>query len=150
MPRSRNLPRKCTSIGDFVVLSIDPVASVAHLDKVAQRAARKLPVQKFVAVTMTGYGLPLESKPFTSMLIALVRQGLPTTNNPPWDTPDMCYPIFPNTYHPKGRETIRPLHPLPFDDCYFETTSPFLTQLRCRITTTPRDYRPILPMPVSQ
>lgn len=40
-------------IGDFVVLSIDPVASVAHLDKVAKRAARALPVHKFVALTMT-------------------------------------------------------------------------------------------------
>lgn len=38
-------------IGDFIVFSIDPVASVAHLDKIARRAARKIPVHKFVALT---------------------------------------------------------------------------------------------------
>ncbi|VDB96076.1 unnamed protein product [Peniophora sp. CBMAI 1063] len=149
--RQRPTPTTCwPGIGDFVVLSIDPVASVAHLDKIARRAARKLPRHTFLALTMTGYGLPLESKPFTSFLIALVRQGLPTVLNPPWDTPDMCYPIAPNTFHPKGRETIRPVQPLPLPDCYFDTTSPFLAYLRCRVTTTPRDYTPVLPMPISQ
>ena len=37
--------------GDFVVFSIDPVASAAHLDKIARRAARRIPVHKFVALT---------------------------------------------------------------------------------------------------
>ncbi|KZV75927.1 hypothetical protein PENSPDRAFT_731411 [Peniophora sp. CONT] len=151
--KPKPMPTVCwPGIGNFVVFSIDPVASVAHLDKIARRAARKIPVHRFVALTMTGHGLPMENKPYTSFLIAPVRQGLPTLHNPPWDTPDMCYPIFPNTYHPKGRETLRPLHPLPLPDCYIETTRPFLTHsnLTCRITTTPRDYTPVLPMPSSQ
>ena len=40
-------------LGDFVVLTVDPVASVSHLDVVAKRAARKLPKRRFVALTMT-------------------------------------------------------------------------------------------------
>lgn len=40
------------SVGDFVVCSIDPVASVAHLDKVAQQAARKLHSRRYVAFIM--------------------------------------------------------------------------------------------------
>ncbi|VDB88603.1 unnamed protein product [Peniophora sp. CBMAI 1063] len=151
LPRQKPISTTCwPGIGDFVVLSVDPVASVAHLDNIARRAARKLPVHTFLALTMTGYGLPLESKPFTSFRIALVRQGLPTALDPPWDTSDMCYPILPNVSHPTGRETIRPLHPLPFPNCYFETTTPFLSHLRCRVTTAPRDYTPVLPMPTSQ
>ena len=38
--------------GDFVVFSIDPVASVAHLDKVARRAAKKVRTGRYVGLVM--------------------------------------------------------------------------------------------------
>ena len=40
------------NLGDFVVLSIDPVATVGHLDVIAKQAARRLPVRQYVALAM--------------------------------------------------------------------------------------------------
>ncbi|KZV74627.1 hypothetical protein PENSPDRAFT_185675 [Peniophora sp. CONT] len=137
-------------IGDFIVITIDPVASVGHLDKVARRAARKLPKHRFVALAMSIYGLPIETKPFTHYLVALVRRGLPTVNNPPWSSPDMCYPISPYTYHPTRSETIQPIHPFPLANCYIDMTSALLDPICCRITTSPHDYTPVLPMSAKQ
>lgn len=49
----RNLPVVQMPVGgDFVVFSIDPVASVAHLDKVARRAARQLRTRRHVGLVM--------------------------------------------------------------------------------------------------
>ncbi|KZV75930.1 hypothetical protein PENSPDRAFT_646734 [Peniophora sp. CONT] len=138
------------SFGDFVILTVDPVASVAHLDKVARRAARKLPKQRFVALTITGFGIPLKTKPFVQFLIALVRQGLPTGNNPPWNSQNMCRPILPNTYHPLGCEPIQPFYPFPLQDCYIDMSLPFLDAMQCRVTTIPRDYTPVLSIPSLQ
>ncbi|VDB88602.1 unnamed protein product [Peniophora sp. CBMAI 1063] len=138
------------NLGDFVVLTVDPVASVAHLDEAAKHAARALPRQRFVALVMEVYGLPLNTKPFTHCSFALVRQGLPTRHNPPWDSPEMCYPILPNARHPTRDETVQPIHPLPLDDCYIDMTSAFLDAIRCRVTTSPRDYTPVLRVTMSQ
>lgn len=62
----------------------------------------------------------------------------------------MCYPILPNTYHPTRGEIIRPIHPIPLDNCYIDMTSAFLDPIRCRVSSTPRDYTPVLPLPTSQ
>ncbi|VDB96074.1 unnamed protein product [Peniophora sp. CBMAI 1063] len=131
-------------LGDFVVLTIDPVASVGHLDVAAKRAARKIPRHRFVALVMSGRGIPLETKPFTHHSIALVRRELPTLNHPPWDTPEMCYPILPNTHHPTRSETIQPTHPFPLVDCYIDMTWAFQDPIGCRITTTPCNYTSVL------
>ena len=40
------------NLGDFVVLSLNPVATVRHLDSIAQEAARRIPVRKFVAAAI--------------------------------------------------------------------------------------------------
>ncbi|VDB96075.1 unnamed protein product [Peniophora sp. CBMAI 1063] len=138
------------NLGDFIVLTVDPLASVAHLDEAARVAARALPRRRFVALVMGIHGIPLRTKPFTHCSIALVRQGLPTLYSPPWASPDMCYPILPNTTHPTRTETVQPIHPLPLDNCYIDTTASFLDSIRCRVTTLPRDYTPVLPVPMSQ
>ena len=80
----------------------------------------------------------------------LVRRGLPTLNTFPWNSPEMCYPILPNTYHPTRSENIEPTHPLPLSDCYIDMTWPFLEFTCCRIPTTPRDYTPVLPVSSAQ
>lgn len=47
----RNTPKRyMPTEGDIVVFSVDPEASVAHLDRKARRAARKIATQKYVAV----------------------------------------------------------------------------------------------------
>ena len=49
----RDLPTaQIPGIGDFVVFAIDPVASVAHLDKVARQAARKIKTRRHVGLIM--------------------------------------------------------------------------------------------------
>ena len=40
------------NLGDFVVLSLNPLATVQHLDSIAQEAARQIPVRKFVAAAV--------------------------------------------------------------------------------------------------
>lgn len=54
----------------------------------------------------------------------------------------MCIPIAPNDSH-KTRQPVHLAHPLPWLDCYFQTTSN--CPVYCRITTTKRDYTPVLP-----
>lgn len=48
--RGARSTRKVPNEGDFVVLSLDPVASVAHLDRVARESARDIPARHFVAM----------------------------------------------------------------------------------------------------
>ena len=49
----RDMPlAQIPGIGDFVVFAIDPVASVAHLDKVARQAARKIKTRRHVGLVM--------------------------------------------------------------------------------------------------
>ena len=47
----RNVPTTwMPALGDFVVFSVDPVASVAHLDKVARQAAKKIRTHRHVGL----------------------------------------------------------------------------------------------------
>ena len=49
----RDMPvAQIPGIGDFVVFAIDPVASVAHLDKVARQAAGKIKTRRHVGLVM--------------------------------------------------------------------------------------------------
>lgn len=140
----RDTPDRCIpNEGDFVVLSMDPLASVAHLDHIARRAARGIPVRKYIALILRGFGLPLESKPTNAYDVIFVRQGMPRSRAL-FDTVDMCLPIWPNSIHSQAREPLRPAQPLPWPDCYVDTTSYF--PIGCRITTAERDYTPVLPI----
>ena len=54
-PEEQLIPRNVPTawmplLGDFVVFSIDPVASVAHLDKVARQAAKKIRTHRHVGL----------------------------------------------------------------------------------------------------
>ncbi|KZV69652.1 hypothetical protein PENSPDRAFT_471295 [Peniophora sp. CONT] len=148
--------------GDFVVLSIDPVASVAHLDEVARQAAKRLRRRRYVGLIMlvrrvcisltlnTTHdgsqmeGLAMEDVPANQFVFTFVRKGLPPTS-PPDSFIDMCIPILPNTYHPTNVEPLRPLHPLPWQDCYISFTNQ-LNYRNLRVKTTPRDYTGVLPV----
>ncbi|KZV65604.1 hypothetical protein PENSPDRAFT_124991 [Peniophora sp. CONT] len=128
--------------GDFVVLSIDPVASVAHLDDVARKAAKRLRTRRYVGLILQG--LAMEDLPANQFVFSFVRKGLPPTS-PPDSFSDMCIPILPNTYHPTNVEPLRPLHPLPWQDCYISFTNQ-LNYRDLRVKTTPRDYTGVLPV----
>ncbi|VDB86887.1 unnamed protein product [Peniophora sp. CBMAI 1063] len=136
----------CPRRGDFVVLQLDPKASAAHLDAAARRAARAIRPRKYVAFILQGYGIPLPTKPTDPHDILLVRRGMPRARKPPFDAPETCIPILPNTSHPLSRNPVRPAQPLPWPDRYLETT--FGLPVSCRITTTQRNYTSVLPISI--
>ncbi|VDB91467.1 unnamed protein product [Peniophora sp. CBMAI 1063] len=132
------------NLGDFVVLSIDPVASVSHLDHVAKEAAALLPVRRYLALAKELHLLPMESNPLHPYDFHFVRQGLPKGRLPGYDSPDSCVAILPNTHQVASREPVCPAQPLPWEDCYIDATYGF--PFACRVTSTKRDYYGVLPM----
>ncbi|VDB91442.1 unnamed protein product [Peniophora sp. CBMAI 1063] len=148
-PEEQLLPRTHTTawmplLGDFVVFSIDPVASVAHLDKVARHAAKKIQTHRHVGLVIMVEGIPMDDVPVNAFNFAFLRKGLPRMA-PPHSYPDLCIPVLPNTSHPSSYEALRPMHPLPWDDCYISATDE-LGFRTLRVKTTVRDYTPILPL----
>ncbi|VDC01579.1 unnamed protein product [Peniophora sp. CBMAI 1063] len=132
------------NLGDFVVLSINPLASVAHLDAGAKQAARSIPRRKYVALALQTHGLPIPSKPTHPYDFLFVRKGKPQPRLPDIDTDNSCFAILPNDMPIPERPTVRPAQPLPWNDCYLDTTYGF--PYPCRVTSTGRDYTPVLPM----
>ncbi|KZV69683.1 hypothetical protein PENSPDRAFT_725927 [Peniophora sp. CONT] len=132
------------NLGDFVVLSIDPVASVSHLDAAAKQAAKQMPKRKYIALALQTHGLPIHTKPTHPYDFLFVRKGRPQPRLPAVDTENSCFAILPNDTPVPDRPTVRPAHPLPWDDCYLDTTYGFPRP--CRVTSVGRDYVPVLPM----
>ncbi|KZV62001.1 hypothetical protein PENSPDRAFT_658495 [Peniophora sp. CONT] len=131
-------------LGDFVVLALNSVASVRHLDAAAQEAARQIPVRKFVAAAIGTVGLPVNDKVFHPYDYLFVRQGKPSPRLAGRDPDDVCVAIQPNDTTVGERAPIRPVHPLPWSDCYFDMTSGF--PFECRSSNVKRNYIPVLPM----
>ncbi|VDC01581.1 unnamed protein product [Peniophora sp. CBMAI 1063] len=132
------------NLGDFVVLSIDPLATVGHLDAIAKRAAQQLPIRKYVALALQSFGLPLSTKPTHSFDFMFVRKGRPQPRLRELDTEDSCISILPNDTAVSSCPPVRPAHPLPWGDCYLDATYGFPQS--CRVTSTRRDYVPVLPI----
>ncbi|KZV69660.1 hypothetical protein PENSPDRAFT_725887 [Peniophora sp. CONT] len=133
------------AVGDFVVCSIDPVASVAHLDELARQAACKLRPQRYIAFVMEMHGLSIGNEPVNAQGFTFVRQGPPRATRPGQPVfRDYCIPILPNTKHPTGRKPLKPAQPLPWQDCYIDT-SPDFNFTEVRVSAAPRDYTCVLP-----
>ncbi|KZV69638.1 hypothetical protein PENSPDRAFT_686150 [Peniophora sp. CONT] len=136
------------NLGDFTVLSIDPVASVGHLDQIARQAASSLPIRRYVALAYSSSGLPIESKPTHPYDFFFVRKGVPEPRLEGNDSVDSCVAILPNTHSVASRDPVRPAHPLPWDNCYLDATYGF--PFPCRVTAINKDYPPVLPIPDSE
>ncbi|KZV62003.1 hypothetical protein PENSPDRAFT_692902 [Peniophora sp. CONT] len=132
------------NLGDFVVLSIDPVATVAHLDAQARRAAQRIPARQYVALPVQSHGLPIHTKATHPYGFMFVRKGRPEPRLPDYDSQDSCIAILPNDTHVASHPPVRPAHPLPWDECYLDATYGFPSS--CRVTSTRRDYVPVLPI----
>ncbi|KZV69685.1 hypothetical protein PENSPDRAFT_753204 [Peniophora sp. CONT] len=132
------------NLGDFVVLVIDPAASVAHLDSAAKQAARRVPARKYVALCLETTGLPIHTKPTHPYDFLFVRKGRPQPRLPGIDSADSCIAILPNDMIVLDRLPVTPAHPLPWSDCYIDATWGF--PCGCRVTSTDRDYVPVLPI----
>ncbi|VDC07842.1 unnamed protein product [Peniophora sp. CBMAI 1063] len=136
------------NLGDFVVLSLDPIASVGHLDAIAKQAAAQIERRKYVALCIQTHGLPLPTKPTHPYDFLFVRRGRPTPRLPDVDTEDSCLAISPNETSVLDQPAVRPVQPLPWDDCYLDMTYGFPRP--CRVTSIERDYVPVLPISVPE
>ncbi|VDC07229.1 unnamed protein product [Peniophora sp. CBMAI 1063] len=125
--------------GDFCVMSLDPVASVAHLGAEAMESAKRIPSGRYVAFVGLSHGLPFEGRPTNPFTLAPVCQGIPPQSSLCDATP-ACIPILPNADCYGGRQPIAPIAPFPWPDCYIST----FTAEPCRITTAKRDYSQVL------
>ncbi|KAK7032314.1 hypothetical protein VNI00_013273 [Paramarasmius palmivorus] len=108
----------------FIVVQLDPVDSVSHLDNpVLTEACRELSNKKYLAYVGLRDGLFWPDVPYYSFEFLFVHRGLKERDETGQSVdPGMCVPVLPNTSHPLGREPLDPGQPLPWNDCY---VSPF-------------------------
>ncbi|KZV62002.1 hypothetical protein PENSPDRAFT_759041 [Peniophora sp. CONT] len=108
------------------------------------KAAKQIPERKYVALCFQTTGLPIHTKPTHPFDFLFVRQGRPEPRLPGIDTEDSCFAVLPNDTVVLDRPPVCPAHPLPWNDCYLDVTFGF--PYGCRVTSTDRDYVPVLPM----
>ncbi|KAI3619465.1 hypothetical protein WG66_012931 [Moniliophthora roreri] len=109
--------------GHFVVVQLDAVESVAHLDNPElTEACQNLKNKKYLALVGDRDGLFWPDVPYYGYSFSFVHEGLKyeDENQQPID-PGMCAPVLPNTSHPLGRAPLDPGQPLPWNDCYIST-----------------------------
>ncbi|KZV88512.1 hypothetical protein EXIGLDRAFT_722621 [Exidia glandulosa HHB12029] len=127
--------------GAFVVIAIDPVASVAALrDEQATREAAEIQPGRYLAFLNSNVGydfIPAAGAPRISFSFCLVGRGLP---NPPHEW--AATPIAPAPAHPlTGRQPLIPSARLPWPDCY-------INNLVSEVATVSRLYQHRTPGPV--
>ncbi|KAJ6484433.1 hypothetical protein C8R47DRAFT_1321515 [Mycena vitilis] len=112
-------------MGAFVVLSIDPVASLdADVlgDPEAVAACKQLVNKKYVALAeRNGFYRPWDL--YNECEIGFVLQGEPRSSPRDFMEPSMSLPIEPVTIapHASSRPPLQPSIPLPWNDCYLST-----------------------------
>ncbi|EEB94774.1 hypothetical protein MPER_06358 [Moniliophthora perniciosa FA553] len=115
----------------FVVVQLDPVDSVAHLNNPElTEACQRLVNKKYLAFVGDRDGLFWPDIPYYGYSFYFVHQGLKDKDEDQQQIdPGMCTPVLPNTSHPLGRAPLDPGQPLPWSDCYI---SPFFSMFaRC-------------------
>ncbi|KZV85793.1 hypothetical protein EXIGLDRAFT_725498 [Exidia glandulosa HHB12029] len=103
--------------GQFVLLSLDPVASVAALeDPIATQAAAKLPRGKYLALVVNiGRDIMIlnpDDEYKLNLDFWMIGDG------PPTERPAASIPIAPASSHPDGRPAVTPSVPLPWSNLY--------------------------------
>ncbi|VDB90028.1 unnamed protein product [Peniophora sp. CBMAI 1063] len=128
--------------GDFCVVSIDHVASVAHLGPEARTAAKRIPSERYVAYIGSPHSISYEGNATNPFALSLICRGVPPTSAFCESTP-ACIPILPNSELYGGRQPLEAVAPFPWPGCYIST----FTTTSCRVTTAKRDYSPLLCLP---
>ncbi|KAJ7487962.1 hypothetical protein FB451DRAFT_1005342, partial [Mycena latifolia] len=116
----------------WAVMTIDPLASLAHLDDrhIAAICAGLLNKNYVVYVTEGNGKLFNPLIPYHEHTVEFLMQGLPETVPGVCVDSAMSIPVFSATKHPLGRAPLRPSTPLPWPNCYLP---PFITaNVRCR------------------
>ncbi|KZV88525.1 hypothetical protein EXIGLDRAFT_174710 [Exidia glandulosa HHB12029] len=121
--------------GTFVVVGLDPVASVAALDDArATEAAAAMPRSKYLAIIDTLGHARLELEPGLPKLeyrFLCVGRGLPVEGYP-------AVPIDPAHAESLERPAVVPSTPLPWPDCHVHTLEAF-TACISRLHKSPRN-----------
>ncbi|VDB83420.1 unnamed protein product [Peniophora sp. CBMAI 1063] len=125
--------------GDFCVMSVDHVASVADLGLEAMEAAKRIPSGQYVAYVGMSISLPFNNNPTNPFNLAPICQGVPRQAAYCDNTP-ACIPIHPSSEVHGGREPLKPVAPFPWPDCYIST----FDADSCRVTNVKREYPPVL------
>ncbi|THV03986.1 hypothetical protein K435DRAFT_835574 [Dendrothele bispora CBS 962.96] len=135
--------------GTFVVFTIDLVESVAHLENPELTAAcseLQLSQKQFVAyVRRDKSNMPLPWRSLNAFQFLLVWQGHENVPGPVKArnvSPNMLFPVLPNTYQPGSCEKHRavdPCRPLPWGDCYISGAA--IIDVRCEIEWTENEDR---------
>ncbi|KAK0466067.1 uncharacterized protein EV420DRAFT_1636672 [Desarmillaria tabescens] len=116
--------------GEYIVLKLDPVASLKHLDDPeVTEACEALESKSYVACVINLLSFPLPGVEYINIAVTLVSQGLPNSDLDRFILPEMSAPILPNTSHPLLRPPMKPSNPLPWSGCYHPTQA----MTRCRI-----------------
>ncbi|KAJ7460004.1 hypothetical protein B0H11DRAFT_2199031 [Mycena galericulata] len=118
--------------GAWAVMTIDPLASLAHMDdpQIPEMCA-KLVNKDYVVYVTDGNHQPFDpSLRYHEHVVEFLIQGLPPALEGQCIDSAMSIPIFPAaSEHPWGRAPLRPSATLPWTDCYL---SPFITAtVRC-------------------
>ncbi|KAJ7152602.1 hypothetical protein C8R43DRAFT_819884, partial [Mycena crocata] len=119
------------SLGSWVVLTIDPIATLEELDDPdALISAEKLTPKPYVAFVKIIHEMYLASQPFHSYSIHFLLRGPPRDHPEDFIEASMSVPVLPTSVeHPLSRQPLRPSNPLPWENCYL---SPFVTaNVRC-------------------
>ncbi|KZV94955.1 hypothetical protein EXIGLDRAFT_494583 [Exidia glandulosa HHB12029] len=124
--------------GTFVVVGLDPVASVAGMkDELATAAAAALPKHRYLAIidTIGHAGLELaRGLPKLEYIFAGVGRGLPVEEWP-------AVAISPAPSTREERPTLVPSAPLPWSDCYVHTFESFDAVVSRIYTCSPSNIR---------
>ncbi|KZV59991.1 hypothetical protein PENSPDRAFT_760214 [Peniophora sp. CONT] len=134
--------RQIPFAGDFCVMSIDHVASVAYLGPKAMKAAKRIPSKRYIGYVGMPLAIPYEGNTTNPFALSLVSPSVPATSAYCDDTP-ACIPINPNTECYGGRQPVEACAPFPYPECYIST----FTTKNFRVTTAKRDYSPVLCLP---
>ncbi|KZV84105.1 hypothetical protein EXIGLDRAFT_776869 [Exidia glandulosa HHB12029] len=117
-------PAGSEEYGQYVIISYDPVASVAVLeDEEASRAAAALPRRKHLAVAISTGCISLRNADDVQRLT--LEFHLMSEDLPPTEDGAYSIPVTPETTHPLDRPPIVPSIPLPWPNFYIETLSNF-------------------------
>ncbi|KZV62697.1 hypothetical protein PENSPDRAFT_758523 [Peniophora sp. CONT] len=159
-PNRRRTSTCLPCVGDFVVLTLDPQQSVAHLDDEARQLAAQMTPKNYVALTVEhGMGLPSKFKPTNEFFFAFVRQldrndtglltgdsttAISTIGSSPFPASEFSIPIIPCTARSNyANPSLQATAPFPFPDCAIDTS---IDSARLRVTTARRDRTPVLPV----
>ncbi|KAI0327929.1 hypothetical protein GY45DRAFT_1327001 [Cubamyces sp. BRFM 1775] len=105
----------------YAVIRLNPVEMVRPFDDAqALLQAQAMRPKSYLVYLQLERALPWPDQPWYRFEVEPIATTLRPEDKARGITSDMCIPIFPNTDHPTGRESVRPEPEglFPYDNCY--------------------------------